>query len=124
MIVPESDLHSEVYKLVKAAIDKKNKAEEENSIDNGKANASFSSPSPATLTTTNYHHNHNTIYDVYMCVDEMEIEEDEAQSGSANTKDLVYEELVKQENAAILCYTELSYIAYDFIYCSYLVSHS
>ena len=99
MIIPDSDLHSEVYKLVKAAVDKNNRLEEENANENGNGKVHSSSTSPS-----------NAIYDVYMCVDEMEIE-DEGVSEKGNTRDLVYEELVKQENAAILCYTELSYIA-------------
>ena len=103
MTLPESDLHSEVYKLIKEAVDKKTSLEEENRIGNGIVTGNSFASNP----------NNNVIYDVYMCVDEMEIEEEEGNK-NGNSNDLVYEELVKQENAAILCYTELSYITYVF----------
>lgn len=90
MAVPESDLHYEVYKLVKAAVDKKSQEKEEGEEDDLNAKGG-----------------RGDIYDVYMCMDEMEIEED-----GQSSNDLVYEELVRQENAAILCYTELSFISY------------
>ena len=39
------------------------------------------------------------VYDVYMCVEEGEMNGDE--------KCLVYEDLVRQENCSLLCYTDL-----------------
>ena len=41
------------------------------------------------------------VYDVYMCVERNEMSEDE--------NCLVYEDLVKQENCSLLCYTDLIY---------------
>ena len=118
MILPDSDLHSEVYKLVKAAVDKKNRLEEENINENNSRKVQSSSTNICPPANANANANANAIYDVYMCVDEMEIE-DEGISETGNMRDLVYEELVKQENTAILCYTELSYIAYGISYCEY-----